>query len=236
MHGAFNVETVEGKVGRLASNVQHSFGPNIEGAVYAAIHYGLLPSPFLSCLRIPYARLPSLALRKVKSPNAPRGPLISRQVSTSFCRGLLPFLSLRHVTRAPRSSLTAQNRTAPSGDFVPLPARPRVVLHCSSAHSSTSPLLSLSRIQGGALSGCTRALTPPTLCGWGGGRCSPPCASASVVPAGSESARVFVIRFILEAVLVGPFPWFWYTVSRKCTKWGLQKWQIGGRLRRLRRL
>ena len=48
MHGAFNVATVEGKVGRLASNVQHSFGPNIEGAVYAAIHYGLLPSPFLS--------------------------------------------------------------------------------------------------------------------------------------------------------------------------------------------
>ena len=48
MHGAFNVETVEGKVGRLASNVQHSFGPNIEGAVYAAIHYGLLPSPFRS--------------------------------------------------------------------------------------------------------------------------------------------------------------------------------------------
>ena len=39
VHGAFNVETVEGKVGRLASNVQRSFGPNIGGAVYAAIHY-----------------------------------------------------------------------------------------------------------------------------------------------------------------------------------------------------
>jgi len=39
----------------------------------------------------------------------------------------------------------------------------------------------------------------------GGGRSSPPCASAYVVPGGSESARVFVMRSILEAVLVGPF-------------------------------
>ena len=59
VHGASNVETVEGQVGR-----QHSFGPNIEGAIYAAAQYGHLSSPFLdllspllSCLRIPYARL-----------------------------------------------------------------------------------------------------------------------------------------------------------------------------------
>ena len=43
VHGASNVETVEGQVGR-----QHSFGPNIEGAVYAAAQYGHLPSPFLA--------------------------------------------------------------------------------------------------------------------------------------------------------------------------------------------
>ena len=41
VHGASNVETVEGQVGR-----QHSFGPNIEGAIYAAAQYGHLPSPF----------------------------------------------------------------------------------------------------------------------------------------------------------------------------------------------
>ena len=59
VHGASNVETVEGQVGR-----QHSFGPNIEGAIYAAAQYGHLSSPFLdlhspllSCFRIPYARL-----------------------------------------------------------------------------------------------------------------------------------------------------------------------------------
>ena len=59
VHGASSVETVEGQVGR-----QHSFGPNIEGAIYAAAQYGHLSSPFLdllspllSCFRIPYARL-----------------------------------------------------------------------------------------------------------------------------------------------------------------------------------
>ncbi len=39
VHGAFNVETVQGKVGR-----QHSFRPNIGGAVDAGAQYGHLPS------------------------------------------------------------------------------------------------------------------------------------------------------------------------------------------------
>ena len=54
------------------------------------------------------------------------------------------------------------------------------------------------------------------------------CSSPSPSPAGgAESARVFVIGSILEAVLVGSFSSFCHTVSRKCTKWVLQKWQIG---------
>ena len=51
--------------------------------------------------------------------------------------------------------------------------------------------------------------------------------TSGVGPGGAESARVFVIGSILEAVLVGSFSSFCHTVSRKCTKCVLQKWQIG---------
>ena len=50
------------------------------------------------------------------------------------------------VPRALRSSATARNRTAPSGDLGPLPVHRRVLLHCSSTHDLCNASLTLHAI------------------------------------------------------------------------------------------
>ena len=59
---------------------------------------------------------------------------------------MLTFRCLWKVNRAPRSSATAQNRTAPSGDLGPLPVHRRVLLHCSSTHDLCNASLTLHAI------------------------------------------------------------------------------------------